>query len=436
MKYIILVFSVFLTYSVYGQEYSKISGEVINNDTKKAVEFASVSIQGTFIGVVTNEVGKFELKFPENLLNDTLVFSNIGYKTYRQPIKEYISKGYTSIKLQAEDYKIGEVFIMPEAKHPELIVKNAIKSIKENYPRNSYYLEIFFRETEYNHNKFLRLTEAAIGIQDFGFDSNVERSRIKLLELRKSNDYLEYGTSWKILNKLFGDRNILYETYYKDILRAYKTNELSPSGLKKPNSLDIKSMKYYDYSLQDIIYQDSSLIYVIDYKPKNIKTLNDKRPLIDIKGTLYIKKFDYAIVKLTANYFLNGKHFNGYDNGSNFIINYRKIKGKYYLNYLKQISSYHGTPSYTDENSVQISQYTKSSFYVTNIYTTKKEYARVRHREKQQKEIDLYKKEIPYNDTFWNRYNAVLRNPLIKKVQSDLEKEKKLDEQFKDNGKN
>ncbi len=431
MKSISIVL-MFITVSVYGQNYNKISGKVITGDKNKVVAFASVSISGTFIGVVTNEVGCFELKFPDNLLNDTLVFSNIGYKTFRLPVKEYMAEANDIIKLQAEDYNISEVFITPEAKHPELIVRKAVMAKKDNYPRNAFYLDIFFRETEYSENTYLRLMEAAIGIGDYGFDSNIERSRIKLLELRKSYDFNEYKSSWKFLNRLLGEKNILYETYRKDLIRNHKA---SGSYDKFIYLFSKKGLKFYTFTLDDILYQDSTIIYVINYEPNGFFSATEKRkrPLIDKKGQLYINKSDYAVVRATVNYFLNGPYHSGFSNGSEETINYRKVKGKYYLSSLELRKSFSGTPGYT-ENGKYKHQMTKSSFYVTNIYTSKKEFDRIKHREKQPKDINLYKIKVPYNEFFWNRYNTVLRNPLLQKVKNDIEKNETLEKQFKENG--
>ena len=429
MKYIIIILTCVITVSAYSQDYYKIYGKVINSDDDKPLAFVSVSILGTFVGIVTNEAGRFELKFSKELLNNTLVVSNLGFRTYQIPLKAYLNKknSFDIIKLQAQDYYVKEVFITPEAKHPELIVKKAIKAITENYPKNEYYLDIFFRETDYNNKSYLRLIDAAIGIQDFGFIADIHRSRIRLLELRKSNDYLKYRAMWKLLDMLFGEKNILYETYYRDIVRNYKNSRL----------LDKKTEKFYVFSIDDIIYQDSSVIYIINYEPSKIWEVGDDQSrLMDKKGKLYIKKSDYAIVKTTANYYINGPHLAAgrpiyYTNKS--IVNYRKIKGKYYLNYLKHTKGFEGTPLY-NENGKQKKQTTESSFYVTNIYTTKKEFDRVKLREKQQKYIDLYKTEIPYNESFWESYNSVLRNPLLLKAKKDLEKDESLEEQFKDNG--
>jgi len=426
-RFLLITINLFIAITILGQEYLKISGRVIDNSDSKAVVFANVSIKNTYLGVITNEIGAFELKLPSDLLYDTLEVSSLGYKSYRIPLKGCFNKNDVIIKLHPEIFDIEEVIVTPEAKNPELIVQKALKAIKKNYPKKTFYLDVFFREMDYSGNTYLRLMEAAIGIQDFGFDSNIERIRIKLLELRKSYDYLEYSFGWKFLNMFLGEQNILYKTYYYNSLRNYKNILL----------FDKKNNRLYNFSLDDIVFQDSSLIYVINYTPNGFCETRD-RPLLDKEGKLYINQSDYAIVKATANYFVNrpgtaGKLLFDSKYTTKSIVTYRKIKGKYYLSYLKYFSGFSGSPLYKDDNSKYRSQYTQSSFYVTNIYTSYRDFDKVKRREKEKNDIDLYKKEFPYNADFWKTYNSILMNPLFKKVKLDLEKDKTLETQYKEN---
>ncbi len=46
------------------------------------------------------------------------------------------------------------------------------------------------------------------------------------------------------------------------------------------------------------------------------------------------------------------------------------------------------------------------------------------------RDADLYKLNLPYNEEFWKNYNTVKLNPL-KRTPTELEKNKSLEEQFK-----
>ena len=78
MKYILLV-SLFLLVALGMKAQVKITGKVID-DAGKPIEFATVRILGTTIGVNTNEKGLYEMSVPKA---DTIrvEFSCMGYGT-------------------------------------------------------------------------------------------------------------------------------------------------------------------------------------------------------------------------------------------------------------------------------------------------------------------------------------------------------------------
>ena len=71
---------------------------------------------------------------------------------------------------------------------------------------------------------------------------------------------------------------------------------------------------------------------------------------------------------------------------------------------------------------------------VNNILVKRVDYERVKRKERQVKDSDLYKQDFEYHPAFWANYTILLRNPLLKQVISDLNHGKTLEEQFFDNG--
>ena len=53
----------------------------------------------------------------------------------------------------------------------------------------------------------------------------------------------------------------------------------------------------------------------------------------------------------------------------------------------------------------------------------------------EKKDVRLYEQEFDYNPDFWQNYNILLANPIQEKTKKDLEKEKALETQFKENSK-
>jgi len=59
-----------------------VTGTVLN-DKNEAIQFATVSIEGTTYGTTTSVDGKFSLKVPNNAV---LTVSYIGYETVKVPV--------------------------------------------------------------------------------------------------------------------------------------------------------------------------------------------------------------------------------------------------------------------------------------------------------------------------------------------------------------
>ncbi len=69
------------------------------DDEKYAVGFATVQLKGTTTGVITNEKGFFDISFPQQLVEDTIVlkFSCVGYETVERIIPMTSEKVYNVV---------------------------------------------------------------------------------------------------------------------------------------------------------------------------------------------------------------------------------------------------------------------------------------------------------------------------------------------------
>lgn len=79
-------------------------------------------------------------------------------------------------------------------------------------------------------------------------------------------------------------------------------------------------------------------------------------------------------------------------------------------------------------------QFYTESFFVTNEIITESTKAKAFKRKERQKDnIDLYSTHWKYNENFWKNYNTLAERPLEPNIKKDIERESKLDEQFKKN---
>src|SRR5699024_803759 len=69
--------------SAYGQE-TTVKGQVFDQQTEEEMPGVNVMVKGTTVGTSTDTEGSYELTVPS--LQDTLVFSFVGYRTTEVPI--------------------------------------------------------------------------------------------------------------------------------------------------------------------------------------------------------------------------------------------------------------------------------------------------------------------------------------------------------------
>ena len=108
MKYILLV-SLFLLVALGMKAQVKITGKVID-DAGKPIEFATVRILGTTIGVNTNEKGLYEMSVPKA---DTIrvEFSCMGYGTVTRELIKPEGTVTLNPKLYEKTQELNEVTI-------------------------------------------------------------------------------------------------------------------------------------------------------------------------------------------------------------------------------------------------------------------------------------------------------------------------------------
>ena len=83
------------SYNLRGQElqdYKEYSGRILNLNTDKPLEAASLLIKGTNISSISNTEGSFVLKVPETEMDNSIVISYLGYSSKEVPIATLSTK--------------------------------------------------------------------------------------------------------------------------------------------------------------------------------------------------------------------------------------------------------------------------------------------------------------------------------------------------------
>ncbi|MDC0539154.1 carboxypeptidase-like regulatory domain-containing protein, partial [Flavobacteriaceae bacterium] len=118
--------------SVFSQV--ELKSKIVDFTTYEPLENASIYIENSTIGSVSNVDGKFILLVPKRLENDTLVISSIGFKSFKILVSKFLND--EEIFLEEDIASLDEILIMAEArpKTGNDVVLRAIESLPNNLP--------------------------------------------------------------------------------------------------------------------------------------------------------------------------------------------------------------------------------------------------------------------------------------------------------------
>lgn len=458
--YLTLLFPCLLNVG-HAQSYLRLNGVVLSAQKKQPVAYAHVGIPTRGMGVITNEEGAFSLNFPESYAKDTLKVSYLGFKTYTVVLSKLRLEDTLVIYLKPEVLELAEAMVKPHSDSGRMIVREALKRLKKNYPTKMHQLNAFYREKAQSRDDYgyTRLIEGMVDIQDWGIDADPERMRIRVNEFRKSNDLAKQSLAHQAFGRFFSKRNNLYLILTQDPVRIHAHNVRRVDNVRGTDIIG-NSRRYWlgeilksprsSVRLMDITSYDGEWVYHIKFR------------ILGFYGALYINSKDYGIHHIdfyeatdhdellsylkidtsrlseqrrvafrdarkgTEAFSHEGK-FN-----SKLNVTYQKIAGKYYLSYIEWMTFGNLRKSKVQEGKTTHS-FNFCSLMVNEVQTTKKEMEKVRPRQtlSRQEETNEIRKE--YNERFWQNYNVLLATPLERKVIRDLTFEESLEQQFKKN---
>lgn len=161
---------------VSAQDKNTLKGTVISQKEEKAIQYANIRIKDSPYGTTSDESGKFELSFPKQFLNDTLIISCVGYKQIIIPINQLNLKTHHKFELQDSLILLNEIIAIAY----DYIDALKWKTKKDNKSR--LYLTFATRELQ-NAANFISVLKEHFG-KNFKLKSNFIRwKKLKFSEL-------------------------------------------------------------------------------------------------------------------------------------------------------------------------------------------------------------------------------------------------------------
>ena len=137
-------------------------GTLLDKKNGTPIAYATVGIEGTSIGSVTNREGEFRLCLADSLVRKSIVFSHVGYVAQKIDIPLLTVGQHFTLTLEPRIIPLQEVVI--RVVNPVRLMREMLEKRMINYSQKPVYLTTFYREGIQYKQKFRSLTEAVFKI--------------------------------------------------------------------------------------------------------------------------------------------------------------------------------------------------------------------------------------------------------------------------------
>jgi hypothetical protein len=235
------------------QRYVEVEGIVKDSLANETLPYVAVFLEGTTVGTVTDEDGRFSLKAYSD--STVLVVKYLGYKDYYWPLKTG-EVNRMNILLQPTAYEIDDIIVRPQKeryvrKNPAVeFIRNVIEQRKLNDPRNhDYYSYQTYEQKSFAQNDF-----------------NAGALKSNWL-LKKADFLLDYVDTSAVTGKpilpLFNEE-IIENTYFR---KSPKSEKSIIEGLNRAGLIEIISEEGMTQILDEVfkevdIFQDNIPLFL------------------------------------------------------------------------------------------------------------------------------------------------------------------------------
>lgn len=318
-----VIFLFNLVFPVVAQEAPlTLTGVIISSETDEPIPFASIGIGKSGIGTSSNANGKFIIKVPLSLKQDTLRVTYVGFAAFRQAIPR-IDTQPLRIKLKPTNVELAEVVVSGKRKTAVDILREAIAAIPVNYDTTSVQLTAFYREVVKLEDYPIAYNESVLDVRKPPYHKLTEQDQVKIIKGRKK----PYDHSRLRLHGYLDMPNGTHRLLRDDFVK-YQVSEGEGSFIGK------NYLKAYEYKLHGIIPEGDRRVYVIQIIPRK----NARRA--HIAGKLYIDVNTLAFTR--AEWTMTQRGLD-YDNNRNYLLkqlSYKVAKLSHKLTYLKETTTY------------------------------------------------------------------------------------------------
>ncbi|MBS7787888.1 carboxypeptidase-like regulatory domain-containing protein [Flavobacterium sp. CYK-55] len=369
-----------------------IRGSIKDAQTKEPLLAASVGVQNSGLGTITNEEGLFQLSAPKS---SVIVITYLGYKTTAIPVSEFTQE-VQNIALEPSEEKLEEVIVTKTPLHEYLLDVFKVSKARFNKP---ILLHTYYREFVKSNGKHVKFSD---GLLDYHVSGTTKKTKSDLVIPQNRSFFLSSDEDDEDSRSLVNIQTAISRSY--------------DFGYFIETLLDDDHYEDYEFMLKSKKDNSGAELYTIYFEPiasiekplnKGWVTFDPKTKLIyEIETFMAPSHQQYA---RTIN-FLIGK-------ASIVDIKYKVAFKLANSNYLMYYSNRYGKVRIWNKKLNYIEEW-RSDLIVTDFEKDKPYDKKSVFKKKR-----LYDKPTHYTDKFWQKNNAIVLTAEEEKVISSLEKE-------------
>lgn len=315
------ILSLLIVFSEASGKEITVSGIVKDKDTGRAIENASLFVNGTNIGTVSNADGSFTLTFADSLLSKGIRAEQLGYKSLTIRGSELLGKRVI-FSLPSTARMLDEIKV--KGADPRALVEIALKKIPVNYPDRPNLFTAFYRETVRKGKRYIGVSEAIVDVYKRSYQNrNTMGDRVGIVKGRRLVSQNKNDT---VAVKIIGGPAMPI------VLDFVKNEDLL---------FNISELDNYEYKLEPMVMLDDRPQFVVSFRPilRSEFALHKGRLYID-QETIAFTKAEFALdmsdrEKATRSILFKkpaGLRFKPI--AMDFTVTYKYQDGKSYLNFI------------------------------------------------------------------------------------------------------
>ncbi|KPM30691.1 Putative outer membrane protein [Croceitalea dokdonensis DOKDO 023] len=287
-----------------------IQGILLDANTKEAVVFATIRVQGLALGVISNNDGSFQLPTEFQQKGDTLIISSMGYETLKIDFASLKKNLVKELLVKPSVFELSETIVTANRKRrpnnkvgKELsaleIIDKAIANIPLNYPQKPFGLIGYYRDYQFKENTYSNLNEALVSVRDRGFAVDDYKSiQFGLFDYRTNRDFNIDSFADKPYDYSKKDKYIPDAT----VGEVYAPNELVLLFIHDAiRNHNINSYSYVHKFVTDFVKEHTlTRTKNTSYGDKGVYSIAIRKKVapFQVMGTIYVDKITFAIRKL------------------------------------------------------------------------------------------------------------------------------------------